>query len=699
MAPIRLTATILLLMLSAEAAAKGVDVAADTISRDASGAIVAEGDVVITREGETLKADKVIYDTEKKQINASGKVLIETKQAIIHAEEAEMQTEDRSGNLKRASATFNEGQRLQAELFQRLDEGLYHAEDALFSSCPPEDESWAIHASSADLDQREGYLTARNARFEVAGMPVLYTPYWRHSLRRRSGLLMPSFGSSKRRGTEWAIPYYLAPSPNWDATLTPRWMTRRGLMGELEVRHASLTGNELIRGEGLNDKVLSRQRSRLQAEVHHAFQDIRFDISADHISDLNYLADFPQESELATKRYLQSQASLSGIGEYGHWMLLGSHQQDLHSLTNNATTLQILPRLETHMQVPFAGDRAFLLFEHQTTRFQRKRGVDGWRMDLNPAIEVPWQMAGGGLLSTLQVGMHHTHYWLKDFVGLKTPSRDTFEASLETRAVFERINDARTWRHAIMPVIRLDISEAPDQSTLPNFDSRSGRLSMNSLLSGNRYTGYDRIERVRRISLLIETDLQHKDEAENIDGSEGVPSARDVLVTKIGASYDYKRQSVDPVRFPVQARPLSNLLGSIMVSPWRGISLTAEGQYDHADRYWATTHAVLAASTEDKHHQFKLTWRETDARYARAARMLTVYGTTRVAARWDVFGNWQYDYLLKLTQQASTGIHYTHPCWDLMVEGYRSNLAGSDAAADYGFRFLLGFKGLGSVGS
>lgn len=691
MLPLRLALLLLLLLLSAEATAKGTDVAADTITRNAEGAIVAEGDVVITREGETLKADKVIYDAANKEMRASGRVVIETRGSTIEADKARMQTEDRSGSLEQATATLNDGARLQATQFRRLSETLFEAEEVRFTACPPGDESWSIHAKSAELDQEEGYLTARHARFEVGGVPVLYTPVWQHSLRRRSGFLMPSFGSSQRRGTEWALPYFWAPATNWDATLTPRWMTRRGLMGELELRHVAPAGSEEIRVEGLNDKVLSQQRSRMQAQVHHALSDkMHFDLSADHLSDLDYLADFPDDTELASTPYLQSQAAISGADHYGKWTLFSRHQQNLRSTNNNADTLQIVPRFESSVRLPVAGDRALFLFDQQTTLFSRKIGVDGWRMDLSPSLEIPWELAGGGLSSTLHLGARHTRYWLKDTLNPRTPHRNTLEASLDTRATFERISSDQQWRHAIMPVIRLDLSTAPDQSTLPNFDSAFSRLSMGNLMAGNRYTGHDRIERMQRLSMLLESELQHKGE-EN--------KSLTVASAKVGLAYDFKRETVDAARSPAPTRPFSNLLGAVTLRPMQGIALTANGQYDPAAGYWATGYAALSVRSDNDAHQLQLSWQQTDARYATASQLISANASTRVAQRWELFGHWQYDQLRKLTQQAGSGIRYTHPCWDLMLEGYRSNLAGSDAAADYGFRFLLGFKGLGSVGS
>ena len=75
------------------------------------------------------------------------------------------------------------------------------------------------------------------------------------------------------------------------------------------------------------------------------------------------------------------------------------HQQNL-LLANNKTTLQILPRVESRMQLELLPN-LLLHFDQQTTRFDRKIGVDGGRIDLHPYVEIPWQLAGGGLSANM----------------------------------------------------------------------------------------------------------------------------------------------------------------------------------------------------------------------------------------------------------------------------------------------------------
>lgn len=679
-------------LLAAPAYAAGVDITADTITRDPYGAIVAEGDVVIKRQDETLKADQVTYDATNRRVTADGHVVIESKQGTIRAESASMHTVDKTGELHNAEATLKSGEILKAKSLVRRSESVMSAEEITFTSCPPEAQTWALKASSAVLDQEEGELTAKNTRLEIGGIPLFYTPYWSQVLKRKSGLLMPSVATGKVRGTEVSIPLYLAPADNWDVTLTPHLMTARGVMGEAELRFASQTGHTLLYAEGISDRQTNSQRSRLKADIEEKLPyDIFFSAQADHLSDQLYLADFGTDNSTTSTRYLQSAASLSQQFEYGDWNLMASHRQDIVS-ASNAATQQILPRFESDIFLPLFDNAAIIHFDQQSTEFDRNIGVRGTRVDLNPWLEIPLHMANGGFTSTIQTGYRHTRYWLKDSAlpGTTMPTRSTFEASIDNRLLFERISDDRMWRHTLSPILRYDYINAPDQSQLPNFDSSFGNLSMSNLLSGNRFSGRDRIERLNRISLLLETGLQYK------QGSGS--AAHNYLTIRAGAAYDTVRRTVDAGLLPAATRPFSNLLGEILISPTGYIELTAGGQYDPANKYLATADAHFALSSEAG-HRLNANWQKTDARYSNAAEIVTASANIQLTRRTALFGGWQYDLLLTQTQQASGGIRYAHPCWDVSLEGYRYRLKGSNTTSDIGGRFLIGLKGLGSVGS
>ena len=685
-----------LLLIAPLAGAAPVDINADHISRTADGVVRASGHVIITREFDTLSADKVSYRSKEHVLQASGHVVIISRKAKIEADKATMHTASKAGHMDNAVITLPDGSRLKASHLKRIDAQTYEADELSYSACPVDDESWRIRARHGLLDQHSGSLTTTGSRFELAGIPVLYVPWWQQATRRKSGFLMPGFGIGKRRGTEVALPYYWAPSTSWDATLTPHWMSARGIMGELELRHRSVTGNEFIQMAGIRDSITHSNRNRLKAKIDRQLPaSLYFNASVDHVSDHDYIADYATSTDLSTP-YLRSSATLSQSGSYasfsGNWSLQAQHQQNT-LLNSNASTLQILPRLQSQLQWTLPGN-ALLHLDQQSTRFDRRLGIDGWRMDLHPYIELPWELAGGGITATLSAGTHHTRYWLQNnppaTLANSIPSRSTAELSMELRSDFESINQQRTLRHVISPVVRYDFIHAPDQTGLPNFDSGFSQLTFSNLLAGNRFTGYDRIERINRFSLMLESKLQLKTENTDI--------ARDVLIARIGTAIDMLRQRIDRTLQQRPTQALSNLLGEISWSPATGISLSGAGQYNSAANYWATISSALNLTSTDK--QLHLGYIFTDKRYATPAKLINISGTYQLQQRWHASASWQYDILQKLSQQASVGLQYQHACWTIGLEAYRSNRrSGTTTSSNLGFTLLLEFKGLGSVGS
>jgi len=686
--------------------AEPVDITADEISRTTDGIVTARGHVIIKRQTDTLTADEVIYRINQHVLEAKGHVVITSEQAVINAEQAIMHTGSKTGNMRKAVIILPGGERLAAERVKRIDDHTFEAEELTFSSCPIDQESWRIAARHAVLDQQDGSLTAEDSRFEFWGVPVLYTPWWQQSTKRKSGFLIPGVNIGKRRGTEVALPYYFAPSENWDATLTPHWMSARGFMGETELRHASAFGHEKINFEGINDTVTGSNRSRLQGDIHWNLPaNMAFDVQADHISDYTYLADYATGREISTS-YLQSIATLSQSGQLGYmsgdWFLQAQHQQTT-LLPTNAATLQILPRFQSNIQWELPSN-TLLHIDQQTTRFNRHEAlrnnnfVDGWRFDIHPYIEMPWDLETGGISATLTAGSHHTRYWLQKNLQNNrlpklintTPTRTTAEISLEVRSDFESINEKRTRRHVISPIVRYDYIFAPDQTDLPNFDSRFSRLTLSNLLSGNRFTGYDRIERVNRFSLLLESKLQFKDDETS--------SARDAVTVRLGTSYDLLKQRVDTRLQQDPVRAFSNVIGEFILEPVSGITLRSSGQYNTSIHYWATMASGMDLALDGNRLHIGYTF--TDKRYALDAKLVDLRGSFNLNQRWQATGSWKYDILLKSTQLGSVGLQYTHACWKIGVEGYRVNRrSGTSTTSNVGFNLLLEFKGLGSVGS
>ncbi|MDX8408928.1 MAG: LPS assembly protein LptD [Mariprofundales bacterium] len=675
------------LLSGTTAMAAAVDLDADQVEKRADGAFVATGSAHVVRAGTELSADSLTYHPQTRSVDLYGQVRMEDDARRIEAASGHLDLVHHTGQLHQVNMALASGEHAQARDVQQLGPHHFSLDQLKFTSCPTDDAPWWLHAAQADLDQDAGVLTARHVRFVMGGVPLLYSPYWQHPLRRRSGLLLPQVGFGKRRGSEVALPLYWAPAANWDATLTPHWMTARGLQLALQGRHAWAKGSESLTVEGLHDRLLGTNRKAAAATVQwQVAPSLDFMFDGKYVGDRSYIADFSTDSSFAASRYLTSQAALRWQGEHGYSRLSAMRGQDL-VMANDATTLQILPRLESSHRIPLGVGGLVLGLDQQSTNFSRTVGVAGVRLDIAPYLELPWQMASGGASALLHVGVRHGRYWLRNGVVPRRQQRTSVESSLTLQADVERVSSDRRWRHVISPILRYDHVSAPEQSALPNFDSTFARLTMGNLLSANRFTGRDRVERANRVALLLEQRLQHKQRPD--------AAARQWVQMAVGLSYDMLRRSVDTALIATPSRPWSNLVGEVKLSPWSSLELAGEGQFDPVGHFWARSAASTTAH-DGRGDRLRVGFQRTDARYAAAESSLDVAGTLAFVRRWSGRGSWHFDLRQHLTRNANVALEYQHPCWMIGIEAFRNTLASaSSARGDVGFRLEFSLKGVG----
>ena len=127
----------------------------------------------------------------------------------------------------------------EASLIEFLGSERARMQNARFTTCGPGDNAWWVQAESIEFDGLDETATATFATLFFKGLPILASPIlsFPTSDRRKSGFLTPSFGLSSTLGTDIRTPYYFNLAPNYDYTLTPRLMTKRGVLFENEFRY------------------------------------------------------------------------------------------------------------------------------------------------------------------------------------------------------------------------------------------------------------------------------------------------------------------------------------------------------------------------------------------------------------------------------------------------------------------------------
>ncbi len=232
---------------------------ADEIVYDAdSGVVNANGNVEISEPGRVLRADSVTYNPDTDVMGAAGHVsLTEENGNVAFADEVELTGDLREGALRGFAALIGENGRLAAVSSERWDGRYTEALGATFTSCqlceddPSRPPVWQIKATRVVHDEIEKELVFENATLEFLGVPIFYAPVFAQAdptVRHKSGLLLPTVGTSTYLGTFARIPYYFSLGPSRDLTLEPYFTTGAGFVMGGEFRQRFERGGFWLQG-------------------------------------------------------------------------------------------------------------------------------------------------------------------------------------------------------------------------------------------------------------------------------------------------------------------------------------------------------------------------------------------------------------------------------------------------------------------
>lgn len=222
---------------------------ADEVEYDRErGIVTARGRVEAWQNERILRADEFSYDRNTSIATVRGNVqMMEADGQVLFADSAELGQGFRDGVLTGVRALLAANGRMVANGIRRttapLPEGapentprqtLSDISRVVYSSCnlcerdPSAPPLWQVRARTATQDTAAQRIAYRDARLEVYGVPVLYTPFFSHpdpQSPRGSGFLFPTVGSTRFLGGFIQTPYYWAIDEQSDLTVTPLFST------------------------------------------------------------------------------------------------------------------------------------------------------------------------------------------------------------------------------------------------------------------------------------------------------------------------------------------------------------------------------------------------------------------------------------------------------------------------------------------
>ncbi len=524
------------------------------------------GDVVMRQGSMQLQADEAnLYQTENRG-ELKGNVKLRDNGSLVVGDQAQVQLDTGEAKVDNAEYVMHKSRIRGSALYaKRAEDAIIRLKDGTYTTCEPGSNAWQLKGNNITLNPATGFGTATNVTLRVKDIPVFYTPYIYFPIddRRQSGFLPPSFSSSSDSGFTLVTPYYFNLAPNYDATLYPRYMTKRGLLMEGEFRYLTESSEGQVGGGYLNDDSDERKRQtdykdkRWMVNLQHkgGLNDrLMTEVNYTDISDPFYFQDLESDQiGVERKDFLDQQGALTYRGD-SYTARLNAHAYEAATISQ-ITPYDRLPQITLNGTLPFQPGGLNFDYETEAVRFDRDlkdgtvfnkdgnlddsvggiasgRRIDenitgiaranGTRLNLAPSISLPMQASYGYVTPKLKYV--YTQYDLDlDGQGKRDAALQASEPgyasysssidrsipvfSVDSGLYFDRNTSmfGTNYRQTLEPRMFYLYVPNKEQADIPLFDTAETLFSYDSLFRDNRFSGTDRIGDENKLSLGVTT--------------------------------------------------------------------------------------------------------------------------------------------------------------------------------------------------
>ena len=648
------------------------------------------------------------FDYRDNQINLLGddaKIHLNTKDTDVR--NAHYQLVDRQGRGSAESVELRDDYRVM--------------KNATFTSCLQDDHSWSIYADEMRQHVKEEYAEMWHARFKVQGVPVFYTPYLQLPIgdRRRSGLLIPTLGHGSRDGSFYAQPVYWNIAPNLDATLTPKYMSRRGWQLNSEFRYLTTLGEGQIAGEYLGDDRLkdydseNRKRHLFYWKHNAAFaRDWRLDLNYTKVSDKRYFNDFDSAYGSSTDGYADQTGRIAYYQPNYNIAMFVKQFQIFDEVVIGP--YRALPQIDfNYYQNGLFGNKVDFKLFSQAVRFDNDSAQmpTAWRFHGEPSVNTTLSNRYGSM--NLEAKLYATQYQQK-------------------KGRSDKAEDVESSVNRILPQLKIDLQSIlasnqtfisgytqtlepraqylfrpyKDQSNIGSklnsqylgfgYDSSLLQQDYFSLFNSRRYSGLDRIASANQVTLGGTSRFfdENKEERFNIavgqtyylepsridenrdNRTEGSSSSwaieanwkiNDLMRWRGGYQYDPQLGQVSLANTGIEYNPTKNNVVQL--------------NYRYASKEYINQNLTAEAN-----------------RYNQDIKQLGVQVGWELSDHWAIAGRYYQDLALKNPVEQYLGVQYNTCCWSVGVGARRyvtsrQNQKNDDIFYDHGIGVTFELRG------
>ena len=667
-----------------------------------------DGDIIVQQGYRTIENDEsTTIDSEENTVLMQGDVIFREPGVMLRGSSAFIDNDAGDNRVEDAQYVLHDlGAHGRAEsITYSSNTGSVTIENGEFSRCEPESRFWLFRAESIVLNQAEGRGYATAASLRIKDVPIFYYPGtlpFPLGDGRMSGFLAPSTGSTRSGGFDFELPYYLNLAPQYDATLSPRLISDRGVLTGLELRYLAETSLNTLNMSYLgNDKLFDEATANVLGSDSPP-TDNRWFIGYEHygaygrnwssfvdynaVSDEDYFYDLGSNGLNTTSRtHLNRQARLNFNTEY---LRAGLNVQRIQIIDPFISSINLNRPYDRLPQFYFDTDAYLgagfrIELGGQVTSFDRTLNesllstaqldngalVNGERLNLEPAIS--WSIEQPGWFMRANAKFKHASYKLQNqaTTSMDDPDIGISVYNFDSGLIFERPMSGG-FTQTLEPRAYYLFSEFEDQSMLPLFDTSELNFSFSQLFREDRFSGGDRIGDADQASIAITSrilDPKGKERARMSLGQIRYFNDRQVDLSN-------PIQSLIPRYSPLNQK--SSLAGEFALSFGESWRLNTDAQYNEETEELDEGSFQLRYH-RDSDHLFNLAYRYRNlvdsphfilpSGIDPRIKQTDLSAAWPINQTWKLLARWNYDHSNSRNLETFAGVEYSNCCATIRV--------------------------------
>ena len=700
---------------SSEIFQESVEIEGDSLETLLDRKMKAKGNAILKKGNKTIKAEVIEYDQISEKLITQGNTSIDLEKISLSGTKLNYRLSDQTGKME--DVTFNIKSDKKEEMIVQKGievtkryydfrgdakaiffegENKTKLESSRLTTCEVDSNDWYIKSKNMEIDTKKDQVKASHASLDFKGVPIFYMPSTSFSLNknRQSGFLSSTFGTTSKSGFEFRTPYYFNISPNMDATLTARYLGKRGPLADGEFRYLTENYSGINQLQYMNHDQSSGQDNRYFLKLNHQHQFGRgwsgsYDLQK--VSDNTYFSDLATMIQVTSVVNLPQRVNLNYSGDIWKLNLLTEKYQTLTNASNSP--YQRLPQVNLSGKKDY--DNFILDLKSQWTLFERDdkfastftdaQKITGSRFTMTPAITIPLTSEYGYIKPKVSANirsynLNNSPDNNKDIV---TPI-----FSLDSGVYLDRnINFLnQNYTNTLEPRLFYVYIPYKDQSVLPNFDSGLADLNMQTLFYENQYNGQDRINDANQLTASLTSKFLDK-------------NGKERLSAIIAQRYYFEDRRIFGNDLTEAKKANSDIFMGASAKLPNSLNLDAMFQFD------PTSNSLLRSTLGSRYNpepgkMLNVSYRLIDniIDNNQDLEVFNAAGQWPLGNRFYSIGRYNYDLKSSQTIEVLAGLEYDGGCWVARSIFDRISLPTSPNP-NYAFFIQLELNGIGSIGS